>query len=88
MLGGGVIEKVDLLFNVAAKTARSAALACPRQQVEIVHTGLGDYSGVVGAAVLAHEARGGLSHRGQGSGRFSLAYDPYMATSRLGAVRR
>ena len=55
VLGGGVIEKIDLLVDIAAQTAKAAALPVPAQEVEIVRTGLGDYSGVVGAAMLAYE---------------------------------
>lgn len=55
VLGGGVIEKIDLLVDIAAQTAKAAALPVPAQDVEIVRTGLGDYSGVVGAAMLAYE---------------------------------
>jgi glucokinase len=57
VLGGGVIEKIDLLVDIAAQTAKAAALPVPAQAVEIVRTALGDYSGVVGAAMLAHEGR-------------------------------
>lgn len=52
ILGGGVVEAVDLLFDVAAATARREALPVPGQAVEIVKAGLGDNAGVVGAAIL------------------------------------
>ena len=55
VLGGGVIEKLDLLVDIASQTAKAAALAVPAQHVDIVRTGLGDYSGVVGAAMIAYE---------------------------------
>src|SRR5262249_56048761 len=58
ILGGGVIEAVDLLFEVAAKHARREALATPAKSVEIVKAGLGDEAGVVGAAILGGEAAG------------------------------
>ncbi|HKG24818.1 MAG TPA: ROK family protein [Thermomicrobiales bacterium] len=57
ILGGGVVEAVDLLFEVAAKQARREALPTPAKAVEIVKTGLGDDAGVVGAAILGAEAR-------------------------------
>jgi glucokinase len=53
VLGGGVIEAVDALFQVAASHARREALPTPAASVEIVKAGLGDYSGVVGAALIA-----------------------------------
>jgi glucokinase len=53
VLGGGVIDRIDRLFQVAADHARSAALAVPGSQVEIVRAALGDNSGMVGAALLA-----------------------------------
>jgi glucokinase len=52
ILGGGVIDRIDLLFKVAAEQARSAALAAPAANIEIVRAGLGDNSGMVGAALL------------------------------------
>jgi glucokinase len=53
ILGGGVIESVPLLFDLAAARARQESLAAPAAAVEIVRARLGDYSGVVGAAVAA-----------------------------------
>ena len=50
ILGGGVIEAVDLLLEIAAGRTRREALATPGKQVEIVKAKLGDNSGVVGAA--------------------------------------
>lgn len=52
ILGGGVIEAVDLLFNVAANRARREALPAAARDVQIVKAGLGDNAGVVGAAIL------------------------------------
>lgn len=53
VLGGGVIESVGLLFELAARTGIGGALATSAQSVEIVPAGLGDFSGVIGAALLA-----------------------------------
>jgi glucokinase len=53
VLGGGVIDRIDLLFNIAAEQARNAALAVPAREIEIVRAALGDNSGMVGAALLA-----------------------------------
>jgi glucokinase len=52
ILGGGVIEAVDLLFSVAANHTRREALPTPGATIELVKAALGDYSGVVGAALI------------------------------------
>ncbi|MBA3274347.1 MAG: ROK family protein, partial [Chloroflexia bacterium] len=53
ILGGGVIEAVDLLFETAERVARREAFPYAGEKVEIVRAALGDNSGVVGAAVIA-----------------------------------
>jgi len=58
ILGGGVIEAVELLFEVAESRARREALPAAARHVEIVRAGLGDNAGVVGAAILGGEAAG------------------------------
>ena len=59
ILGGGVIEAVDVLFETAVHRARTIALSLPAQKTPIVKTKLGDFSGVVGAACLGVQS---LSH--------------------------
>jgi glucokinase len=56
ILGGGVIEAVDLLFHVAEWRALREALPAAARNVQIVKAGLGDDSGVVGAAILGADA--------------------------------
>lgn len=56
VLGGGVIDSVDLLFKSAEKWTRKESLPYAGEQVEIVKAELGDYSGVIGAAVIAAES--------------------------------
>jgi glucokinase len=56
ILGGGVIEAVPFLFEVATKRAKREALAAPAAAVHIVKAKLGDNSGVVGAALLGAQA--------------------------------
>ena len=58
ILGGGVIEAVDLLFETAVYRARKVALSSPARKTPIVKSKLGDFSGVVGAACLGAEAAG------------------------------
>lgn len=58
VLGGGVIDRIDLLFNVASHHAKNAALPVAAKDVDIVRAALGDNSGMVGAAMLgADEAK-------------------------------
>ncbi len=58
ILGGGVIEAIDLLFERAEHRARTVALAAPASSTKIIRARLGDFSGVVGAACLGAEAAG------------------------------
>lgn len=60
ILGGGVIEAVDLLFEVATARARREVLPAAAQNLQIVRAGLGDNSGVVGAAILGASAAGAI----------------------------
>lgn len=53
ILGGGLVEAVDMFFQAVAMRTRRACLQVPGRDIEIVKSGLGDYSGIVGAAVLA-----------------------------------
>jgi glucokinase len=57
ILGGGVIEAIDLLFETAVHRARTVALSAPRK-TPILRAKLGDFSGVVGAACLGAQAAG------------------------------
>lgn len=56
ILGGGVIEALDELFETAERVTRREAFASAGSEVEIVRAALGDNSGVVGAAVIAAES--------------------------------
>lgn len=56
VLGGGVIDSVDLLFETAEYWTRHEALPHAGKMVEIMKAELGDYSGVIGAAVIAADA--------------------------------
>ncbi len=55
IMGGGVIEAVDYLFEVASQRAVRESLPTPAKQTEIVRASLGDNAGIVGAAI--HGAR-------------------------------
>ena len=58
IIGGGVIEAIDLLFERAVHRARITALADPGHKTKIMRAKLGDFSGVVGAACLGAQAVG------------------------------
>lgn len=58
ILGGGVIEAIDLLYDTAVHRARTIALSMPAQKTPILRAKLGDFSGVVGAACLAAQKAG------------------------------
>src|SRR6266700_6646678 len=58
ILGGGVIEAIDLLFETAVQRARLTALSAPARKTPILRADLGDLSGVVGAACLDAQAAG------------------------------
>ncbi len=55
ILGGGLIEAVDLYFHLAVKYAKQQALKVPAKKIEIVKAELGDYAGIIGAAQLVKE---------------------------------
>lgn len=57
ILGGGIVQEVDLYLRVAGTHAQEEALQVPRQRVDIVKAALGDNSGIVGAALLAARRR-------------------------------
>lgn len=52
ILGGGLIDAVDVFFQAAARIAVQETLSVPAAKIEIVKAALGDNSGIVGAALL------------------------------------
>jgi glucokinase len=52
IVGGGVIEAVDYLFEVASQRALRESLPTPAKETDIVRAELGDNAGIVGAAIL------------------------------------
>jgi glucokinase len=58
ILGGGVTEAIDLLFETAVHRTRTVALSTPAKHTPILRTNLGDFSGVVGAAYIGAQAAG------------------------------
>jgi glucokinase len=55
ILGGGLIEAVDMYLLVAEKEARRRALPIPAKKVEFAKAQLGDFAGIVGAALLVRD---------------------------------
>ena len=52
IIGGGLIEAVDFFFDMTKNKAIEKSLPTPSECVKIEKTKLGDFSGVVGAALL------------------------------------
>ena len=50
ILGGGLIEAVDFLYELVVQEAKYEALSLPASHIEIMRTGLGDFSGLIGAS--------------------------------------
>lgn len=55
ILGGGLIEALPLYFDLSVKEARFKALRIATRKLDIVRAELGDYAGIVGAALLIDE---------------------------------
>lgn len=52
VLGGGLIDAVDYFYERTIKLAKSKALPIPASKTEFKKAALGDFSGVIGAALL------------------------------------
>ncbi len=53
ILGGGLVDAVDLYFKIAARKALEYSLVVTQSKVKIVRAKLGDNAGIVGAALLS-----------------------------------
>jgi len=52
ILGGGLVEAVDLYFETVKEEVKARSLPIPGKKLKVVKAGLGDYAGIVGAALL------------------------------------
>lgn len=52
IMGGGLIESVDYFYDATVRKTRAKALPVPAEKINITKTKLGDFSGVIGAAIL------------------------------------
>ena len=52
ILGGGVVEALERYFLIAEREARYRALRIATRKLDIVKAELGDYAGIIGAAML------------------------------------
>jgi glucokinase len=52
ILGGGLVEALPYYFDMAAREAKFKGLRIATKRLEIVKAELGDYAGIVGAALL------------------------------------
>jgi glucokinase len=53
ILGGGLVEALDAYYQLAQKEARFQSLKIATRKLEIVKAELGDYAGIIGAALLS-----------------------------------
>ena len=52
ILGGGLVEAVDFFYEITVKKSHAKSLAIPSKGTKITRTGLKDFSGLIGAALL------------------------------------
>ena len=53
ILGGGLMDAIDYFYNHSIETAKIKALPTPAVNIQFMKAQLGDFSGVIGAALLA-----------------------------------
>lgn len=53
ILGGGLVDAVDFFYDMTTKKAIAKALPTPAKDIKIAKAALGDFSGIVGAALLS-----------------------------------
>lgn len=58
ILGGGLVEAVDLYYDVCKQEITKIALPIPAKNLKLVRSQLGDNAGVVGAALMASSRNG------------------------------
>ena len=58
ILGGGLIDAIDYFYSKTILKAHVKALPTPASKIEFKKAQLGDFSGVIGAAVLSDTIRG------------------------------
>lgn len=56
ILGGGLIEAVDFFYDVTVKKSHTKSLGIASTNTKITRTGLKDFSGLIGAALLEKKA--------------------------------
>lgn len=54
ILGGGLVEEVGLYYDVAVEAVGHLALPIPGKALNIKKAKLGDFAGIIGAAMLVH----------------------------------
>lgn len=58
ILGGGLVEAVDLYFEICKQELEKVALPIPAKELKLVKSHLGDHAGVVGAALMSSNRNG------------------------------
>lgn len=56
ILGGGLVEEVGLYFDVAVEELQQRALPIPGAAINVKKAKLGDFAGIIGAAMLAQNS--------------------------------
>jgi glucokinase len=56
ILGGGLVEEVGLYFDVAVEELQHRALPIPGAAINVKKAKLGDFAGIIGAAMLAQNS--------------------------------
>jgi glucokinase len=57
ILGGGLVEAVELYYETSIREAKLRVLSVPGRKLDIVKAELGDFSGIIGAAMLMNEKK-------------------------------
>lgn len=53
IIGGGLVEAVDFFFEMVIKNVKTRCLPVPSNSLNIYRATLGDYSGIIGAAMMS-----------------------------------
>jgi glucokinase len=55
IMGGGLIEALEPYLTIATKVAKQRALKVPARKIQIMKAELGDYAGIIGAAMMLRD---------------------------------
>jgi glucokinase len=55
IMGGGLVEALEPYLTIATKVAKHRALKVPARKIQIMKAELGDYAGIIGAAMMLRD---------------------------------